>query len=138
MNDAFPDIPKIQYEGPKSRNALSFKHYNPDEIVGGKTMRSQMRFAVAYWHAMRNSLSDPFGGGTAQRPWDDGSNSVANAQRRVWACFEFMDKLGVDYYCWHDRDVAPELDTLAESNAAFDAVADELEKAQKQTGKKLL
>ncbi|WP_395735672.1 xylose isomerase [Prosthecobacter sp.] len=138
MNDAFPDIPKIQYEGPKSRNPLSFKHYNPDEIVGGKTMRSQMRFAVAYWHAMRNSLSDPFGGGTAQRPWDDGSNSVANAQRRVWACFEFMDKLGVDYYCWHDRDVAPELATLAESNAAFDAVADELEKAQKQTGKKLL
>lgn len=128
MNDAFPDIPKIQYEGPKSRNALSFKHYNPDEIVGGKTMRSQMRFAVAYWHAMRNSLSDPFGGGTAQRPWDDGSNSVANAQRRVWACFEFMEKLGVDYYCWHDRDVAPELATLAESNAAFDAVADELEK----------
>lgn len=138
MNDAFPDIPKIQYEGPKSRNPLSFKHYNPDEIVGGKTMRSQMRFAVAYWHAMRNSLSDPFGGGTAQRPWDDGSNSVANAQRRVWACFEFMEKLGVDYYCWHDRDVAPELATLAESNKAFDAVADELEKAQKQTGKKLL
>ena len=67
MNDAFPDIPKIQYEGPKSRNPLSFKHYNPDEIVGGKTMRSQMRFAVAYWHAMRNSLSDPFGGCTAPR-----------------------------------------------------------------------
>lgn len=138
MNEAFPDIPKIQYEGPKSRNPLSFKHYNPDEVVGGKSMRSQLRFAVAYWHAMRNSLSDPFGGGTAQRPWDDGSNSVANAQRRVWACFEFMEKLGVDYYCWHDRDVAPELNTLAESNAAFDAVADELEKAQKQTGKKLL
>jgi len=129
MNDAFPDIPKIPFEGPKSRNPLSFKHYNPEEIVGGKTMRSQMRFAVAYWHAMRNSLSDPFGGGTAQRPWDDGSNSVSNAQRRVWACFEFMDKLGVDYYCFHDRDVAPELETLAESNAAFDAVADELEKA---------
>jgi xylose isomerase len=72
-------------------------------------------------------------------PWDDGTNSVANAQRRVWACFEFMDKLGVDYYCFHDRDVAPEARTLAESNAAFDAVADELEKAaQKQTGKKLL
>ena len=138
MNEAFPDIQKIQFEGPKSRNPLAFKHYNADELVGGKKMRDHLRFGVAYWHAMRNSLSDPFGGGTAQRPWDDGSNSVANAQRRVWACFEFMDKLGVDYYCWHDRDVAPELETLAESNAAFDAVADELEKAQKQTGKKLL
>jgi xylose isomerase len=87
---------------------------------------------------MRNSLSDPFGAGTAQRPWDDGTDSIANAQRRVWACFEFMDKLGVDYYCFHDRDVAPECATLAESNKAFDAVADELEKAQKETGKKLL
>ncbi len=138
MNEAFPDIQKIQFEGPKSRNPLAFKHYNADEIVGGKKMRDHLRFGVAYWHAMRNSLSDPFGGGTAQRPWDDGTDSIANAQRRVWACFEFMDKLGVDYYCFHDRDVAPECATLAESNKALDAVADELEKAQKETGKKLL
>lgn len=138
MKEAFPDIQKIQFEGPQSRNPLAFKHYNADEVVGGKKMRDHMRFGVAYWHAMRNSLSDPFGGGTAQRPWDDGTDSVANAQRRVWACFEFMDKLGVDYYCFHDRDVAPECATLAESNKAFDAVADELEKAQKETGKKLL
>ena len=136
--EAFPDIPKIKYEGPTSKNPLAFKHYNASEVIGGKTMKDHMRFAVAYWHAMRNGLSDPFGGPTAQRPWDDGTDSVANAQRRVWACFEFMDKLGVDYYCWHDRDVAPELATLAESNAAFDAVADELEKAQKAMGKKLL
>ena len=138
MKEAFPDIQKIQFEGPQSRNPLAFKHYNADEVVGGKKMSDHMRFGVAYWHAMRNSLSDPFGGGTAQRPWDDGTDSVANAQRRVWACFEFMDKLGVDYYCFHDRDVAPECATLAESNKAFDAVADELEKAQKETGKKLL
>ncbi|MBL9130702.1 MAG: xylose isomerase [Verrucomicrobiaceae bacterium] len=138
MNEAFPDIQKIQFEGPQSRNPLAFKHYNADEVVGGKKMRDHMRFGVAYWHAMRNPLSDPFGGGTAQRPWDDGTDSIANAQRRVWACFEFMDKLGVDYYCFHDRDVAPECATLAESNKAFDAVADELEKAQKETGKKLL
>ncbi|MBL9184504.1 MAG: xylose isomerase [Verrucomicrobiaceae bacterium] len=138
MKEAFPDIQKIQFEGPQSRNPLAFKHYNADEVVGGKKMRDHMRFGVAYWHAMRNSLSDPFGGGTAQRPWDDGTDSIANAQRRVWACFEFMDKLGVDYYCFHDRDVAPECATLAESNKALDAVADELEKAQKETGKKLL
>jgi xylose isomerase len=138
MNEAFPDIPKIAFEGPKSRNPLSFKHYNAEEVVGGKTMKEHMRFGVAYWHAMRNSLADPFGMGTAQRPWDDGTDSIPNAQRRVWACFEFMDKLGVDYYCFHDRDVAPEGRTLAESNANLDAVADELEKAQQATGKKLL
>jgi xylose isomerase len=138
MNEAFPDIPKIQYEGPKSKNPLAFKHYKADEVVAGRTMKDHFRFSVAYWHAMRNSLADPFGVGTAQRPWDDGTDSIANAQRRVWACFEFMDKLGVDYYCFHDRDVAPEGRTLAESNKNLDAVADELEKAQKATGKKLL
>jgi xylose isomerase len=134
----FPEIPKIQYEGPGSKNPLAFKHYNADEVVGGKTMRDHFRFGSAYWHTMRNGLADPFGGPTAERPWDDGSNSIENAQRRVWAMFEFMQKCGIDYYCFHDRDVAPECATLEESNAALDAVADELEKAQKATGIKLL
>lgn len=138
MSEAFPDIPKIQYEGPKSKNPLSFKHYNAEEVVAGKKMKDHMRFGVAYWHAMRNTLSDPFGGGTSQKPWDDGTDSIANAQKRARVCFEFMDKLGVDYYCFHDRDVAPEGRTLAESNASLDAVADELERLQKETGKKLL
>lgn len=136
--EAFPDIPKIQFEGPKSRNPLAFKHYQADEIVGGKKMQDHLRFGVAYWHTMRNSLADPFGTGTAQRPWDDGSNSIENAQNRARVCFEFMEKLGVDFYCFHDRDVAPELATLAESNRALDAVADVLESEQRRTGKKLL
>jgi xylose isomerase len=134
----FPDIPKIQYEGPGSKNPLAFKHYNADEVVGGKKMRDHFRFGCAYWHTMRNGLSDPFGGPTAERPWDDGTDSVANAQKRVWAAFEFMQKCGIDFYCFHDRDVAPEGRTLTESNANLDAVADELEKAQKATGIKLL
>ncbi|MDB6139237.1 MAG: D-xylose isomerase [Verrucomicrobiaceae bacterium] len=138
MAEAFPDIPKIVYEGPKSKNPLSFKHYNADEIVGGKKMRDHLRFGVAYWHTMRNTLADPFGGGTAVRPWDDGSDSIENAQNRARFCFEFMEKLGVDYYCFHDRDVAPERATLAESNKALDAVADVLEAEQQRTGKKLL
>jgi xylose isomerase len=138
MSEAFPDIKKIAYEGPQSRNPLAFKHYNAEEIIGGKSMRDHLRFGVAYWHAMRNPLSDPFGSGTAQRPWDDGTDSIANAQNRARVCFEFMDKLGVDFYCFHDRDVAPELATLAESNAALDAVADVLESEQQRTGKKLL
>ncbi len=138
MSEAFPDIPKIQFEGPKSKNALSFKHYNADEVVAGKKMRDHFRFGVAYWHAMRNTLSDPFGGGTSQKPWDDGTDSIANAQKRAHVCFEFMEKLGIDYYCFHDRDVAPEGKSLSESNQIFDAVADTLEELQKATGKKLL
>jgi xylose isomerase len=134
----FPGIPTIPFEGPKSRNALAFKHYNADELVGGRSMKEHLRFAAAYWHTMRNGLSDPFGGATAERPWDDGTDSVDNARKRVWAMFEFMQKLGIGFYCFHDRDVAPELNDLTKSNEAFDAVADELALAQKQTGIKLL
>ena len=138
MKSAFPSINKIRYEGPKSKNPLAFKHYNADEIVAGKTMRDHLRFAVVYWHTFRGTGSDPFGAGTMQRPWDDGSNSVANAQKRVRAAFEFIEKLDAPYYCWHDRDVAPEGKTLAESNKNFDAVAKVLKEEQKRTGIKLL
>ncbi len=137
-DEFFPDIPTIPYEGTDSKNPLAFKHYNADEVVGGKSMKEHLRFGCAYWHTMRNGLGDPFGVGTAERPWDDGTDSVENAQKRVGAMFEFMQKCGLEYYCFHDRDVAPELNDLQASNDAFDAVADELEKAQKQTGIKLL
>ena len=138
MSEAFPDIPKIQFEGPQSKNPLSFKHYNADDVVGGKTMKDHLRFGVAYWHTLRNTGADPFGVGTAQRPWDDGTDSILNAQNRARVCFEFMEKLGVDYYCFHDRDVAPEGRNLTESNENLDAVADVLEAEQQRTGKKLL
>ncbi len=105
----FPDIPQIQYEGPKSKNPYAFKQYNPDEIVAGKSMKDHTRFAAAYWHVMRNGLSDPFGGRTALMPWDDQSDSVDNALKRADVFFEFLNKMGIDYYCWHDRDIAPEL-----------------------------
>jgi xylose isomerase len=134
----FPKVSKIKYEGPKSKNPLAFKHYNESEKVEGKTMREHLRFAVCYWHTMRNVLSDPFGAGTAVRPWDDGSNSLANAQRRVRASFEFIEKLGAPFYCFHDRDVAPEGASLSESNRNLDAVAGVLKEEQKRTGIKLL
>lgn len=134
----FTNIPKIPFEGPDSKNPLAFRHYNADELVGKKKMKDHLRFGVAYWHAMKNSLADPFGAGTAIRPWDDRSDSVENACRVADACFEFTAKLGIEYYCFHDRDVAPELGTLKESNAALQAVADHLGKLQKKTGIKLL
>lgn len=138
MNPAFPDITKINFEGPRSKNPLAFKHYNPDELVEGKTMKDHLRFAVVYWHTFRGTGNDPFGAGTMQRPWDDGSNSVENAINRVHVAFEFISKLGAPYYAWHDRDVAPEGKTLSETNKIFDTVAKVLKEEQKRTGVKLL
>jgi len=138
MKTAFPKINKIAFEGPTSRNPLAFKHYDADEIVEGKTMRDHLRFAVVYWHTFRGTGSDPFGPGTALRPWDDGSNSVGNAQNRARVAFEFIEKLGAPFYCWHDRDIAPEGKTLGESNKNLDAVVKVLKGEQKRTGIKLL
>lgn len=132
------DCDKIQYEGPDSRNPLAFKHYNADEVVAGKTMKEHLRFAGAYWHVMRNDLSDPFGAGTARMPWDDGSDSVENALTRVDVFFEFLDKMGIEYYCWHDRDIAPELNDLSASNDALEQVVAKLKEKQSETGVKLL
>ena len=134
----FPDVPKIEYEGPTSKNPLAFKHYNPDELVEGQTMRDFLRFAVCYWHTFRGTGTDPFGSATLQRPWDDGSESVENAINRVDAAFEFIEKLGAPFYCFHDRDVAPEGATLAESQKNFATVAAKLKEAQQRTGIKLL
>ena len=134
----FPKIKKIKYEGPDSKNPLAFKWYDENEIVAGKTMKDHLRFSVVYWHTFRNPLSDPFGVGTALRPWDDGSESVKNAQKRVRAAFEFIEKLGAPYYAFHDRDVAPEGKSLAASNKNLEAVAMVLKAEQQRTGIKLL
>ena len=134
----FPDVSKIAYEGPKSKNPLAFKHYNPDEVVEGQKLKDLLRFSVAYWHTFRGTGSDPFGSATLSRPWDDGSCSAENALKRVDVAFEFMSKLQAPFYCWHDRDVAPEASTLKETNKIFDEVAKKLKDKQGETGVKLL
>ncbi|MBP3957971.1 xylose isomerase [Gemmata sp. G18] len=134
----FPDVPKIKYEGPDSTNPLAYRHYNPDEIVEGKSMRDHLRFAVSYWHTFRGTGSDPFGPGCAVRPWEDGSDSPEMALKRVDVAFEFMEKLGVPYYCFHDRDIAPEGANLTETNKILDSVVKKLKEAQGRTGIKLL
>ena len=138
MKEAFSEVKKVVFEGPKSKNPLSFKHYNASEVVAGKTMAEHLRFSVAYWHSFRTGGSDPFGVATRQMPWDDGSNSVENAQRRVRAAFEFIGKLGVSFYAFHDRDVAPEGSTLAETNQNLDAVVRVMKEEQQRTGAKPL
>jgi xylose isomerase len=134
----FPEIDKIRFEGPDSTNPLSFRHYNADEKVEGKSMKEHLRFAVCYWHTFRGMGGDPFGPGCAVRPWEDGTDSVEMALKRVKVAFEFMEKLGAPYYCFHDRDVAPEGKTLRETNANFDKVARALRDEQQRTGIKLL
>ena len=135
---AFSDIPKIVYEGPKSDNPLAFRWYNPEEVIEGKTMKEHLRFTVCYWHTFRANGSDPFGAATMQRPWDDGTDSVENACNRARIAFEFFEKLDAPYYAFHDRDVAPEGDSLTETNKIFDAVADVLKEEQDRSGVKLL
>jgi xylose isomerase len=135
---AFPNVPKIKFEGAKSKNPLAFKHYDANAKIAGKTMREHFRFAVAYWHTFRGTGSDPFGPGCAIRPWDDGSNSVANAQNRVRVAFEFIEKLGAPFYCFHDRDIAPEGKSLMQSNQNLDAIVKVLQSEQQRTGIQLL
>lgn len=137
MMDSFP-AERVTYEGSGSRNPLAFKHYDRDAVVAGRTMADWLRFGCAYWHTMRGNGADPFGGAVHQMPWDDGSDSIENAQRRARVFFDFLDKVSIDYYCFHDRDVAPEGKTLKESNANLDAVVKVLAEEQKARGKKLL
>ena len=134
----FPEVGKIPYEGPQSTNPLAFRHYNADEIVERKPMKEHLRFSVAYWHTFRGTGSDPFGPGTMKRPWEDGTDSVEMAIKRVRVAFEFMDKLGVPFYCFHDRDVAPEGKSLKETNANLDKVVAAMKEEQQRTGIRLL
>src|SRR5262245_4724546 len=134
----FPEVSRIGYEGPDSKNPLAFRHYKADEIVAGKTMKEHLRFSVVWWHTFRGMGGDPFGRGCAVRPWEDGTDSVEMAEKRVRVGFEFIEKLGAPYYAVHDRDVAPECKSLAESNRNFDRIVKVLKSEQDRTGVKLL
>jgi xylose isomerase len=136
--EAFSGIGRIGYEGPATKNMLAFRHYDADALVEGKPMRDHLRFAVSYWHTFRGTGSDPFGPATMIRPWETAGDSLPAALRRVDVAFEFLEKLGVEFYCFHDRDVAPEGASLAESNSNLDAVADHLLEHQTRSGVKLL
>jgi xylose isomerase len=135
---AFPDVKRIRFEGTDSRNPLAFRYYDAEELIEGKTMRDHLRFSVVYWHTFRGTGNDPFGPGTAIRPWEAHHDSVVNAKNRARVAFEFMGKLGVEYYAFHDRDVAPEGKTLTETNRNLDAVVKVLKKESDRTGIKLL
>ncbi len=137
MKEYFIGIPKIAYEGPKTKNPYAFRYYNPDEIIGGKTMREHLRFSMAYWHTLCADGTDMFGRGTMDKTFGE-RDAMALARAKAYAAFELMDKLSIDYYCFHDRDIAPEGATLAESNANLDKISDLLKELQEKYNKKLL
>ncbi len=123
MKEHFSNIAKVQYEGKDSTNPLSFKYYNPEEVINGKTMREHMKFALSWWHTMGGDGTDMFGVGTADKKWGE-TDAMAISKAKVDSAFEIMDKLSIDYFCFHDRDIAPEASTLAESNARVDEISD--------------
>ena len=133
----FPSVPVVRYEGPQSLNPLAFRYYNPGEIVAGKTMREQLKFAMSYWHTLCADGTDMFGRGTFVKTFGE-SDPMAIARARAIAGFEMMEKLSVDYFCFHDRDIAPESETLAGTNARLEEIAALLEELMAETGKKLL
>ncbi len=134
----FKDIPKIKFEGAKSKNPLAFKHYNPSQKIEGKTMAEHLRFSVVYWHTMRGQGADMFGAPTAIRPWDNGKDVIDTAKARVPVFFEIVEKLGAPYYAFHDRDIAPHGKSLRQSNQYLDTIVALLKEQQKRTGIKLL
>ncbi|NLL07350.1 MAG: xylose isomerase [Clostridiaceae bacterium] len=138
MSEFFKEVSKVQYEGPKSDNPLAFKYYNPDEVVGNKTMKEHLRFAVAYWHTFQGTGGDPFGVGTAQRSWDNVTDPMELAKLKVEANFEFCEKLGVPFFCFHDRDIAPEADNLRETNKRLDEIVAAIKDRMKNSSVKLL
>ncbi len=137
-HEFFPGIGRIEYEGPESDNPLSFKAYDPERVIAGKTMEQHLRFAVCYWHTFCADGNDPFGPGTRAHPWHLGEDGMANARAKLDAAFEFFTKLNVPYYCFHDRDIAPEGDTVAESEANLSSLVSLAKERQQATGMKLL
>ncbi|MBI1337614.1 MAG: xylose isomerase [Phycisphaera sp.] len=134
----FPNVKEIKYEGPTSKKPLAFKHYNANEKVLGKTMRDHFRFAACYWHCMKGAGGDPFGPGTRIMPWNDAPDEMTAAEQTMHAHFEFMTKLGVGFWCFHDRDISPEAGSLAETNKRLDHIVKLAGKMQRDTGIKLL
>jgi xylose isomerase len=138
MPEFFPDVPAIPYKGPSSTDPLSFRYYNPDEIILNKTMKEWLRFAVCFWHTMMGSGQDPFGSKTLRREWEEDLSGLELAKRRIDVAFELFVKLGVPYYTFHDFDVVPEGATIEESNRNLDIISDYLLQKQQETGVKLL
>lgn len=133
----FPMIKEVKYEGPKTENIFAYRHYNPEEVVLGKTMKEHLRFSLAWWHTLTQDGSDPFGAATNVRNWF-GATPMETAKNRVEAGFELMEKMGFEFFCFHDVDIAPEGETLQEFLDNLDVITDLIKEKMDKTGIKLL
>lgn len=133
----FDHVEKIEFEGKDTDNMFAFRHYNPDEVIAGKKMKDHLRFAIAYWHTMTEDGSDPFGAPTHIRTWY-GDTPMETAKNRVEAFFEILEKLGAEYFCFHDVDIAPQGDSLEEFFENLDEITDLIKEKMEETGTKLL
>ncbi|MCC9063536.1 xylose isomerase [Flavobacterium piscisymbiosum] len=134
----YKGIGQIKFEGKDSDNPLAFKYYNPDQVVAGKTMREHFRFAIAYWHTFCGQGSDPFGPGTQNFAWDQSSDPIQAAKDKADAAFEFISKMGFDYFCFHDYDLIAEGPTFAESEKRLATITEYLKQKKAESGIKLL
>ncbi len=134
----FKGIEKVQFEGPETSNPLAFRFYQPDKLVAGKPMKEHLRFAMAWWHSLCADGSDPFGNGTLTYPWDNISDPIEKGKAKMDAGFEFMEKCGIDYYCFHDFDLVDEGSTIAESEKLLQQMVEYAKQKQAETGKQLL
>ena len=134
----FPEIKKVQFEGKESKNPMAYRYYDADKVILGKPMKDWLRFAMAWWHTLCAEGADQFGGGTKQFPWNTGADELEIARNKVDAGFEIMEKLGIDYYCFHDVDLIAEGSSVEEYEANMKAIIAYLKEKMTQTGKKLL
>ncbi len=134
----FPGIGKIKFEGKDSKNPLAFKYYDENQEVGGKSLKDHFRFAVAYWHTLTGTGGDPFGPGTKDFPWAQQSDPILNAKEKMDAAFEFISKMGIPFYCFHDYDIVSEANSIPESEKRLHAMVDYAKAKQAASGIKLL
>ncbi len=134
----FPGIGKIKFEGKESKNPLAFKYYDENQEVGGKSLKDHFRFAVAYWHTLTSTGGDPFGPGTKDFPWAQQSDPILNAKEKMDAAFEFISKMGIPFYCFHDYDIVSEANSIPESEKRLQAMVDYAKAKQAASGIKLL
>ncbi len=134
----FPGIGKIKFEGKESRNPLAFRYYDPEKVVMGKKMKDWLRFSMAWWHTLCAEGADQFGGGTKTFPWNGAADPVEAAKAKMDAGFEFMQKMGIEYYCFHDVDLVSEGNSVAEYEANLKAIVEYAKQKQAETGIKLL
>lgn len=134
----FPEIKKVQFEGKESKNPMAYRYYDADKIILAKPMKDWLRFAMAWWHTLCAEGGDQFGGGTKQFPWNTGANALEIAKNKVDAGFEIMEKLGIDYYCFHDVDLISEGNSVEEYESNMKAIVAYLKEKMAITGKKLL